>query len=304
MVAVTNLDLKPTSAKNYLPHERKPGLALSLSGGGARGLAHIGILEGLEHNHIEIAALSGASMGGVIGALYASGLTGAELHQLSSRLARPRELIKLVELRPGRRGLVSQEKLSRLLAEYIDPSLSFADLRIPLLLTATDLDSGELIQLQQGPLLPAVMATCAFPGVFPPVEFDGRLLVDGGVLNNLPVDLLAKRFHNPLVAIDVSPQAASSQNHHPVAGISRMPAVAEVLYRATILMNHAVTESILEQQPPDLLITPAIPEGIGVFDGFSRCEDIIRSGRKALDEQLRPLQQLSGKVALDGSTPS
>ena len=266
------------------------GLGLALSGGGARGLAHIGILEVIEEAGLSIGSISGASMGGVIGALYACGMSGAELHQLANSLARPRQLIKLVELRPNRRGLVSAIKLEQLLAEHIGPTTTFDDLRLPLVLTATDLNSGRQIHLRTGSVVTAVMATCAFPGVFPPVEVDGSLLVDGGVLNNLPVNLLNGNMRT-LVAVDVTPGPFDGDYQKPPTIITKLPAMAQILYRSTMLMSHAATESILEERPPDVLVKPPIPSDIGVFDGFSRSEEIIQIGRRCMLREIDRVKQ-------------
>lgn len=283
---------KPSSTRER-PHVCRSRVRLSLSGGGARGLAHIGVLEVLEENNVRVTALSGASMGGVIAALYAAGYDGSRLHLLAKELARPRQLLKLVELRPGRRGLVSAEKLERFISQFIDPKLTFSELSIPLALSATDLNEGRQVHLTSGNVIKAVMATCAFPGVFPPVEIDGSLLVDGGVLNNLPVDLLGGHGEQPLMAVDVSPQAIPSQDQSPPSIIGKLPAMAEILYRSTLLMNHAITEDLLKEQPPDVLLQPQIPANIGVFDGFTRSEQIIQVGREALQSRINELDFVS-----------
>ena len=270
-----------------------PSVGLSLSVGGARGLAHVGVLQSLEEAGIQPIAISGASMGGIIGALYACGMSAGELRHFALSLAKPREMLRLVDLLPGRRGLISSDKLRRLLCHEIGQDTTFADLRVPLALSATDLALGRQVKLTEGRVLPAVMATCAFPGVFPPVEIDGRQLVDGGVLNNLPVDMLAAFQPQLLIAVDVSPQVyeGSSYAHPPI--LNWMPGPAQILYQSTMLMNHALTDAHLEDQPPDLLIKPPIPGEIGVFDGFTRAKEIIDYGR---GETRNRLPQLLPKI--------
>lgn len=265
------------------------GIGLSLSGGGARGLAHIGALKALESLEVPIVAISGASMGGVIGALFAAGHRAGEIEELALRIGRPRALLQLVDLTMPRRSLVATGDLRALLSHYLDPDLTFADLPLRLALTATDLAAGCQVSLMEGNVLQAVLATSAFPGVFPPVEIDGRSLVDGGVLNNLPVDLLAALGAGPTLAIDVSPGTGSDDLEE---GHSHLPPLAQIVYRSAMLMSHALTESRLAAAPPDLLIKPVLPQGVGVFDGFTRAEEIIIAGEQAMQAQLAALEEL------------
>ena len=137
----------------------RPWIGLALSGGGAHGLAHIGVLSVLERRHIPIDCLSGASMGGLIAAAYASGMTPSMLATLALRMSRVRRLIRLVDLRPPHRGLLAGTKLRAFLGQFIPPEMTFADLRLPLALEAVDLRSGEEVALTDGPVLDAVMAT-------------------------------------------------------------------------------------------------------------------------------------------------
>lgn len=259
-----------------------PRLGLALSGGGARGLAHIGVLKVLEREGLQVGAISGASMGGVIGALYAAGFGAEELEALARQLCRPRALLKLVDLGFPRRGLVSSENLRQLLGQFIPPSLTFAELKIPLALTATDLRAGRQARLLEGSVLDAAMATSAFPGVFPPVRIAGRILVDGGALNNLPVDLLTLLGQGPAVAVDVAPYSYPEDS---LEESDVLPEMAQIVYRTSLLMSHALTEANLAKSPPDLIVRPRIPTGIGVFDGFTRVQEIIAAGEQAADER-------------------
>jgi NTE family protein len=140
----------------------RPVVGLTLSGGGARGLAHIGVLKVLERRAVPIDCISGASMGGVLAAAYASGLSPQMLESLALRMARLRRLVRLVDLRPPRRGLLAGTKLRSYLAQFIPPGLTFADLRLPLALEAVDLRTGEEVALAEGPVLDAALATSAF----------------------------------------------------------------------------------------------------------------------------------------------
>jgi NTE family protein len=271
------------------------GVGLALSGGGARGLAHIGVLKVFESEGLPIGAMSGASMGGIIAAAFVAGWSPYDMEGEARRMSSLRELRKLIDLRPPRRGLLAGNHMRDYLARFIPPDLTFAALNRPLALVATDLLAGGEIELNQGSVLEAVLATSAFPGVFPAVEWQGRKLVDGGVLNNLPVDLVWRLGARVTVAVDV----VMLQDHPDKAGPNSMadhlPGVAQDVYSTVMLMTRAMTRLRLQQETPEVLIQPKLPPGVGIFTGFLRAEEIIASGEqaalRALPQVMRALEQ-------------
>jgi NTE family protein len=256
-------------------------IGLALSGGGARGLAHIGVLSVLERRGIHIDCLSGASMGGVIAAAYSAGMTPSMLQTLALRMARVRQLIRLVDLRPPHRGLLAGTKLRAFLGRFIPPEMTFADLRLPLALKAVDLRTGEEVALTDGSVLEAVLATSAFPGVLPPVEWRGRCLVDGGVLDNLPVDLARGLGAERVIAVDVG--ACDRGQWDPLNGGGPLPDFLEMALDAVGVMVSVQTQAKLRANPPDLLIHPRLPHDIGTFSSFTRAAEIIRLGEQAAE---------------------
>jgi NTE family protein len=263
-----------------------PRVGLVLSGGGARGLAHIGVLKVLEEEHIPISCLSGASMGGVVAAAYAAGWDPESLAEQACQMASLRRLVRLIDIRPPRRGLLAGEHVREYLARFTPPELSFSDLRLPLALKATDLNRGSEVDLTEGPVLEAVLATSAFPGVFPAVEWKGRYLVDGGVLNNLPIDLAYHLGASVTIAVDVAAAIEDGQADPGIGPLEHLPSLAQDVYQTVMLMAHAMTQIRLEERPPDVLIHPRIPAEVGIFTGFLQAEEIIAmgeaAGRKAL----------------------
>jgi NTE family protein len=185
-------------------------------------------------------------MGGIIAALYAAGWDALSLEREARRMTGVRELIKLVDIRAPRRGLLSGQNVRDYLAEFIDPQLTFEDLKIPTALKAVDINSGQQVDLKTGNLLDAVLATSAFPGIFPHVKVGDRSLVDGGVLNNLPLDLIAQMGANKILAVDVSPRYPGTDPDGVPATISRLPTMAQDVYRTVMLMLHAITETRIE----------------------------------------------------------
>jgi len=271
--------------------KRPKRLGLTLSGGGSRGLAHIGVLKVFEREAIPIHCLSGSSMGGIIAAAYASGLSIKDLESEAIRMGAVRELAKLVDIKPPRRGLLAAESVREYLSQLIPEGITFDQLKIPTALKAVDLHSGTEVDFTQGLVLDAVVATSAFPGIFPPLELNGKYLVDGGVLNNLPVDLLKTMGANRTLAINVSPTFSGAASDPPPS-VAKLPVFAFDVYLTILLMTRTLTERRLEQRPPDLLIEPAIPLTYGLFSGFTQPQDVIALGEKAAEANLAKIHQL------------
>lgn len=173
-------------------------LGLALSGGGARGIAHIGVLAALDELGIRPARISGVSSGAIVGAFYAAGWEPrrilAELLQTNiPRLLRPAfTAFGLWQPSPlaGAFGLLRHDRVEALFARLLGPEIRFEDLRIPFVIGTADLQAGESVFYSAGPLLRPLLASTAVPIIYQPVAFEGRLLVDGGLLNNLPVEAL------------------------------------------------------------------------------------------------------------------
>lgn len=195
------------------PVEREPNagkqqlrLGLALSSGGARGLAHVGVLQVLEENGIEVHAIAGSSMGGYIGALWAAGFSGKKLEELAAEMQDRRTIWKLADpiIPPVKglfRGLKAKAHLEKSLGD-----LRFEDLKRQLLLVTVDIDTKERVILREGKLSDAVHASCAMPGIIAPVLLNGRYCVDGGVVDPVPVGVLRKYSDvDKVIAVSVVP---------------------------------------------------------------------------------------------------
>jgi NTE family protein len=165
----------------------RPKLGLALGSGAARGLAHIGVLKVLEKAEIPIDIIAGTSMGAFIGAMYAAGVPAIQMEQAALEIDW-RSLARLLDPIIPTSGLTDGKKLATLMADLL-PARDFNELRQPLAVTATDINTGEAIIIKQGDLLEALRASLAFPGIFSPVRFGQRFLVDGGLCNPLPTDV-------------------------------------------------------------------------------------------------------------------
>jgi NTE family protein len=212
----------------------RPKIGLALSGGGARGAAHVGVLRVLEEQHIPVDYIAGTSMGAVIGGLYAAGVSVDVLEHMLTELdwtdqsndrikredrsyRRKRDYdLYLVRAAPGisdhgdvrfPTGLVQGQKFDLLLRSFttvVAQVHDFDQLRIPFRAVAADIVTGEEVALGEGDLATAIRASMAIPAVLAPVELNGRLLVDGGVAANLPIDVVRKMGADIVIAVDVT----------------------------------------------------------------------------------------------------
>ena len=175
-------------------------LALALSGGGARGIAHLGVLAALDELRVPVGALAGVSSGAIAGAFYAAGFAPREILRLFMGV----NVRRLARMAFSRYGLLQLGAVEQLFAQHLGADCTFADLKIPLTLVATDLTEGVSVYFSEGPLIPPLLASAAVPVLYRPVDYQGRQLVDGGLLNNLPVDALLHRGW-PVVAVNCIP---------------------------------------------------------------------------------------------------
>lgn len=236
---------------------------LALSGGGARGLAHIGALEVFLEAGLDFQVVAGTSMGAIVGALFAAGKAPGEILDL----ARKTPWLGLLGLSP-REGVFSRRKLKDFLAEHLPAT--FAELKRSLAVTAVDVVSGRLAFLTQGDLPSAVLASAAYPGLLAPVEREGRLLFDGGVLDNLPVDAARLLGAQEVYAVDVTPERGVEASPRGLLALAR---------RAVDLMQAQLTAVRLTLYAPEVYVRPGLL-GVGVED-FRRLEEIVEAGRQA-----------------------
>jgi NTE family protein len=272
------------------PRPSPARIGLALGGGAAHGFAHIPVLEALDELGIRPALIAGTSMGAVLGALYASGMSGAEIrdYALGVFLSRAEFLARLWQLRPRRLSEIAfgfgQYDLERALATFLPSRLAkdFAELRIPLRAVATDYYAGRQVVLAEGPLLPALAASSAVPMLFKPIRIGGRIMVDGGATNPVPFDLLDDADF--VIAVDVV--------FGPTGNPERMPGSLESLFGATsLVMRSLVREKLRACRPPDILVRPPPPIGINVFD-FGRAARIIKGSEPVKDEVKEEIERL------------
>lgn len=256
-----------------------PKIGLALSGGGARGFVHIGVLKVLQNEGIPIHCISGTSMGGVIAAAFACGIPISEIEQLALKFSSLRGLMKLVDLSPQRRGLLQGDRVRDFLAPiFLDRT--FESTAIPLAISTVDIIQGNEIVLTQGLILPAVMATIAVPGLFPPVIIDHYKLIDGGILNNLPANRVRELGASIVIAVDAqSDPVHYHENSSPFP--FPLPPFFLDFYRAELIMVKELTKLKLVDAHPEINIQPGLQSEINMFLGFPRAKEIIEVGEKS-----------------------
>ena len=291
--------------------EARPRVGLVLSGGGARGAAHIGVLKVLEEQHVPVDAIAGSSMGAVVGSLYASGLSAAEIERIigsvdwqdAFRDRPPREdlnfrrkqddlqfLVRTPLGLRGRtlqfpRGLVEGQKLNQKLRAALLQAEDVADfdhLPIPFRCLATDLATGAPVVFASGSLATAVRASMAVPGLFAPVDVAGKLLVDAGLSENLPVELLRTMGVDVIIAVDVSSPL------QPRAELDSALAVSNQM--VAILINRVTERSRALLGAGDVLITPQLD--VSSVE-FGRVRDAIAAGELAARQAAPALARLA-----------
>jgi NTE family protein len=239
-------------------------IGLVLSGGGIRGVSHIGVIQALQELDLEPDVISGTSAGAIVGGLYASGCSIARMRQYWEDT----QPFKLGLLTLSKPGLLDMDKISRSLEDYLGVE-TFEELQRPLHVTATELIAGETQTFSEGPVIPAIAASAAFPLIFSPVEIGEGLYQDGGILNNLPTDPLRDQCEL-IIGVNVSPLRSIERDQ--LDGI--LGVVERVYELATDLANR--------QRLPDcdVLIAPSELAEISTFD-TSQAEDLFQVGYEA-----------------------
>ncbi len=265
-------------------------LGLTLGGGGFRGSAHVGVLYELERLEIALDVVSGTSIGAIIGAAVAAGYRASAIECAFGGIT-PRNLIS--RERTGW-GFVGPHKL-RLLLEDVFGQRQIEDLPRRFAAIAVDLSTGQEVVLDRGPLVEALLASCAIPGLFPPQRWGASILVDGGIRNNLPIAAAHRLGAERVIAVNLITDAAFSLADLPSAGRfswqrwlpSRQLALAE---RALLLMMHYLTAQALLQTPPDVLLAPAVSAGSTA--AFLSAAAGLAAGKAAASAQTAALLQL------------
>jgi len=272
---------------------------LALGGGGVRGIAHLGVLKTLEENQIQISAIAGTSIGGLIGAVYLSGYSAVDLIERFTHVDQQ----KLFSYKRGQEpALLGLGGATEILKEMLGDK-TFADLPVPFAVTAVDVEEGQEITINEGPLVDAVLATIAVPGILPSRRWGGRLLVDGGVANPVPVDIARNlKPGHPVLAVVLTERVGQSFT----MTVPEIPVVAPVVdYISRLRITQALeifmksmdtgskmlAEKRLELDKPEVLIRPRFGN-MGLLDKID-VEEVADLGYQASQDKLDEILALS-----------
>ena len=302
-----------TSCGVRAPGDHRPRIGIALGGGGARGIAHISVLRAIEAQHVPIDCIAGTSMGSLVGGLYASGMSVDELEKLvvstdwprmfNDALERPERSFRRkqddrdrlvtvgVGLRDGRLrvspGLLQGERILALLERSTLPVSAIDDfnqLPVPFRAVATDLNTGQAVVLDHGSLAMAMRASMSLPGIFQPVELDGRVLLDGGMANQVPIDVVRAMGADIVIAVDVGT---------PLMELGGDASLLEVISQLTGMMTVGNTQRQLASLGSrDVLIVPPLGDDVATGD-FDKAVEALAIGKQAAQEALPRLAVLS-----------
>lgn len=290
----------------------KSTIALGLGSGGARGYAHIGVLRWIEENGHRVAAIAGSSMGALVGGAFAAGRL--DEFEAWTRAIRKSDILGMLDVTFGRPGLVRGERLMDALREFLGET-AIEDLPIPYTAVASDVERGREVWLAKGPLFDAVRASISIPLLFVPHEVDGRELLDGGILEPVPVAPTLDHRADVTVAVNltgdvdedwVASQATSQREADERGPMRRVidrfldaaadraearaestPSMQTVAVDVSDAMQSAIARMKLAAHPPDVVIE--IPRNAARVLEFDRAHELIAMGHRAAGEQLGPV---------------
>lgn len=250
-------------------------VALVLGSGGVRGMAHVGVLEELEAAGIPIDIIIGCSAGSFVGALYADNPHVADIKNIVSKLNK--NTLLDFDILNCRYGLSQNKPMLKTFDKYLNAQ-TFAELQIPLVVVAADLHTGELVPIGSGDLVKAVCASCSIPFVYVPCEHLGRVLVDGGTINPVPVALAKDLNAQIVIAVDLCELLPKTTPTN-LFGIAKRSAEIAFLWQNEICTQHA-----------DVIIRPKTSD-VGTFDE-SKLEFLYEAGKRAAREQIPKIKEL------------
>lgn len=276
-------------------------ITLALGGGGIKGVAHVGVIRFLEEQNCRIRAIAGTSAGGLIGALYAAGLTPRDIEDLLLGIDQTKMFGRKADDGPSLMGVAG---LTGVLQQVLGDK-TFKDLHIPLVVTATDVRTGDEVLLRHGPVLPALLATSAVPGVFPPRQIGEYHLIDGAVSD--PVPVAVARWLNPTlpvvaVALNHTPEPTASLPDLPIPipgpaslieQVSRLRVAQafNIFVRSVEISSNRLTELRLAAEQPEMLVRPEV----GMYSMLSpfKVHDLVELGYQAAQRVMSELTKSS-----------
>ena len=252
----------------------KVKIGLALGGGAARGLAHIGVLKVLEEEQIPIQCVAGTSAGSLIGSLFSAGFSWRKIKETAGAI----DWGDLVSPTWPTLGIVNPAKLEKTLDRMLQ-GRSFQDMSIPFRAVAVDITKGEVVVLHSGSVARAVRASCSIPGIFEPTELEGRLLVDGGLLNDVPTDVVGDMGAERVIGVDLNADRLVPK---------RPENLIEIFYRSlNILIYNSAQKA---GRTADVIVEPRL-DGFSYHD-LGRLDELIVQGERAMRDRIGTVKEI------------
>ena len=263
---------------------RNVKIGLALGSGGARGLAHLGVLARLNEWGVKVHCVAGTSIGAIMGAIYASG-TVNEAIEWAEQLDLAEAARLFAEINMPVTGFFSGKQVEKRLRKFI-PFRDFSEAPLPFATVATDIVTGEEVVLRTGDMMQGVRASYAIPGVFTTVERDGRQLVDGGLVNPLPVSVCRELGADVVIAVDINLRKGPPGYRREKKSLK----IFEILVNTISILEKEITRGTLAAQSPDICLQPAVGD-IYTLD-FLTARTAIEAGYAAADEHRAEIETL------------
>jgi len=270
---------------------KRKKVGIALSGGGSKGIAHIGVLKILEKYNIPIDFVAGTSIGAVIGSLYCSGYTSNKLELLFTE--DKKEWKKLFDYTFPKHGLIKGKRIEKFIQEELKDT-KFKDLEIPLYITAFDIENKQEIYFNKGSVSKAVRASISIPGMIVPVENNNRILVDGGIIDPIPTEVLKKAGADIIIAINVNERKVKKPRFEKAVdkkGKKKVPGIWDIASKSFKVMAYEVYKYDLTKDEIDFIIH--VPTQNKEMMKFSKKDNIkaIKDGEKAAKESLEDIKK-------------
>jgi len=260
---------------------KTPKIGLVLGSGGARGLAHIGVLKVLEKNNIPIDHIAGASAGALIGAYYALNTETGGIEKIAMKTTK-RELLTLIDPSNPKRALIKGNKIKNFIKNLLNDK-DFKDTKIPLTIVVTDLEKGREVHIKRGNLAEAIRASVGIPGIFCPYKLNDKLFVDGGLINATPVDVARDMGADFVIAVDLTMGTEVT---------FKEPTIVETLLRSFDIIRTELTKMKI-QSVNDLVLIQPTPNNQNGADSlrFYEAKRFIKAGEKAAEKAMPEIKR-------------
>ena len=261
--------------------KERPRVGLALAGGFARGIAHIGVLRVLRDNGIPIDVVAGTSVGALIGSAYCAGTPLEEMERIGASTS----FTDFGRWTPSWLGLATNQRLEKFLARFT-PVKTFEEMKVPLAIATTDINAGITVYYSRGPVGPPLRASCAYPGLFVPIQFEGRTLVDGFLTAPVPVEGALLLGADIVIAVYLE-----------AGNVEQPRTFTDVLSRAFTIVQHHT--DVVWRQQADIIIEPDVKPF--VWDDFSKTAEMVAAGEAAAQAALPEIRAALGMEERDSA---